>query len=145
MAIPDFREDSWLPEGHYPATWDEVVERFSGQESSKRKSLTTRLFWLRDRLKANGVTGYILLDGGYISAKENPKDFDVFLVAQPGIQTLKDRTPELRDLLDSEKSEEIGYSVLYSPNNSEVLEMLLSVWDCIKYTNTRKGVLKLEL
>ena len=31
MALPDFRDDGWLPAGHHPTTWEELVVVFGGQ------------------------------------------------------------------------------------------------------------------
>ena len=37
MAIPAFRDDGWLPDGHHSATWEEVIAVFSGQPGSRRE------------------------------------------------------------------------------------------------------------
>jgi hypothetical protein len=39
MALPDFRDDGWLPEGHHTVTWDEVVEMFGGSPGSRRSMI----------------------------------------------------------------------------------------------------------
>ena len=75
MAIPPFREDGWLPSGHYAASWDEIVNRFYGVPGSRRAFLTAQLLLLRDTLLELGIRGYLLLDGSYISAKPEPNDF----------------------------------------------------------------------
>lgn len=138
MPIPAFREDGWLPEGHHRATWEEVVATFGGGEGSRRAELTRSLLALRDALRAHGVTGTFLLNGSYISAKPEPGDFDVLLIAPAGIQARKDANPEPARLLDAETAEqERGYSIYYTPEDSLNLPLLRSIWN-----ETKDGVLK---
>ena len=100
MPIPPFRPDGWLPSGHHLATWEEVVAVFGGRAGSRRRIVTERLLWLRDGLRRYGVRGSLLLDGSYVSAKEEPGDFDVMLIAEPGIDAMKAGKPSLAEMLD---------------------------------------------
>ena len=141
-SIPPFRDDGWLPIGHHPTTWEEIVARFKGEMASSRFESTKRLIELRDTLRRLGVSGYLLLDGSYISAKDEPKDFDLLLVASPEIQAMKDASPELARWLDSERAEkESGYSIFYCPSDSTALELLSSLWDQDK-AGVPKGIVK---
>lgn len=145
VGIPPFRDDGWLPAGHHSATWDDVILTFQGETGSRRSDLTKRLIELRDGLRVLGVTGYILLDGSYISSKAEPKDFDLLLVASPEIQVMKDATPELARWLDAERAEkECGYSIFYCPSDSAALDLLSSLWDLDK-TGVPKGIVKVML
>lgn len=145
MPIPEFREDGWLPVGHHPATWEEVVERFGGDAQSKRAALTRKLLDFRDNLRSCGCVGRVALNGSFISAKPVPGDFDVLLVLQPDIQKMKDADLRLSRLLDAEMSEnQDGYSVFYLAENSPVIDMLLPIWDRSK-DGTAKGVVEVEL
>ena len=47
------------------------------------------------RVYARRVTGTVLLNGSYVSAREEPGDFDLLLIAQPEIQEMKDADPRL--------------------------------------------------
>jgi hypothetical protein len=78
--IPEFRPDGWLPEGHFVATWDEVITRFDGPPETRRAVLTQKLLALREGLRRHGVSGIMVLNGSYISAKPDPGDFDVVLI-----------------------------------------------------------------
>lgn len=145
MPIPAFREDGWLPVGHHPATWEEIVAHFGGDEQSKRAMLTRKLLTFRDGLRACGCVGRMVLDGSFISAKPVPGDFDMLLVLQSNIQEMKEANPRLSRLLDTEMSEnEDGYSVFYLPENSSVIDMLLPMWDKSK-EGVAKGVVEVEL
>lgn len=144
-AIPALEENDWLPPGHHEATWDDVVSRFANGDGSHRASLTKKLLSWKDSLVTEGITGVVLLNGSYISGKENPSDFDVALMAQPDIQALKDVNPKVKQLLDSEYCErELGFSMFFFPSNSGTLDLLRGMWDQAK-DGTLKGVLEVPL
>jgi hypothetical protein len=143
--IPALGENGWLPPGHHEATWDEVVSRFADGEGSHRARLTMKLLSWRESLRAEGIRGVVLLNGSYISGKENPSDFDVALMAEPDIQALKDMNPKLKQLLDSEYCEKaLGFSMFYFPSNSQALDLLRGMWDEAS-DRTLKGVLEVPL
>lgn len=129
MAIPELAGNGWLPFGHFEAEWDELIERFGGGVESPRARVTARLLWLRDRLRAVGVSGQLLVDGSYISSAAEPHDVDVLLIADRHIESLKQVNFELVALLNPQRAERLGYSILYCPNDSPVLETVMSVWD----------------
>lgn len=142
--IPDFREDGWLPVGHHAATWDEILERFQGISSSRRAELTNKLIEFRDALRKCGVTGYLLLNGSYISSKPDPRDFDLLLVGPPDIQAMKELNPILRVFLDAEQAERKGYSLFYVPSDSPALASIETFWDYSK-EGVAKGCIRAKL
>lgn len=144
MPIPEFREDGWLPNGHHPADWEEIVVRFGGRPGSRREQLTAKLSQLREALHAAGVPGTILLDGSYISEKPEPGDFDILLIGPADVQARKDAEPSLRSLLDASMAEEQGYSLFFIPEDSPAREMLSTLWDFSK-EGAAKGVVELTL
>jgi len=145
LPIPPFRDDGWLPVGHHQATWEEVVARFEGKPGSQRAILTGKLLELRDSLRSLGVTGYLLLNGSYVSAKSEPGDFDVLVVGPPNIQEMKDADPRLALLLDAERAETVsGYSLFYIANNASNLGLLITFWDVSK-EGVAKGSVRVEL
>src|SRR4029077_17061705 len=81
MPLPGFREDGWLPEGHHLVTWEEVIVRFGGPAGSKRARILENLLRWRDRLTEKRITGKLILNGSFISAKPDPADFDAILIA----------------------------------------------------------------
>ena len=142
--IPGFRDDGWLPSGHYEASWSEVIELFGGTEGSRRSTLTRRLIDLRDVLRSHGVIGMLLLDGSYISDKLEPSDFDVLLIGPSNIQVIKDQDASLSRLLDAQGSEQRGYSLFYIPDDSNALPLLRTLWD-ISREGVTKGVIEVEI
>ena len=70
--IPPFRRDGALPAGVRRATWDEVVDRFGGNETRAR--LLAGLRAALDSLATAGCTA-LYLDGSVVT-KAVPGDFD---------------------------------------------------------------------
>ena len=77
MALPAFREDGWLPEGHHGATGQEVALRFGGEPNSRRSLVLSSLLQWRDTVRDKGMAGLVILDGSFVSSKEAPDDFDL--------------------------------------------------------------------
>jgi hypothetical protein len=73
VSIPPFSDSGNLPEGLHEATWDEIVERFG--TNARRRALLDGLRRALESLRAAGCRrAYI--DGSFVTAKEDPGDFD---------------------------------------------------------------------
>jgi hypothetical protein len=98
--IPEFRDDGWLPEGRWESNWEDIRERLGGAQGSVRRRVFSGLIAWRDAAREAGFVGQIILDGSFVSAKQEPGDFDlVFLYDEATEQLVRD-TPELRMLLN---------------------------------------------
>lgn len=74
MPIPEFRPDGYLPEGLHVATEREVETRF-GWGRPRRETLMVRVSkWLA--LARNVGATRFLLDGSFVTQKEEPGDVD---------------------------------------------------------------------
>ncbi|MGH3849012.1 MAG: DUF6932 family protein [Pseudonocardiaceae bacterium] len=62
-----------LPEGEHEATWDEVVDRFGW--TARRRQLLDGLAEAVELLAAAGCRR-LLLNGSFVTAKDEPIDFD---------------------------------------------------------------------
>ena len=52
MPLPEFRPDGWLPEGHHPANWEEIVLRFGqGEGSGRAYHLEGQFYFTKDRTR----------------------------------------------------------------------------------------------
>jgi hypothetical protein len=73
-VIPDFDVTTGnLPSGEHLATWQELVDRFG--HTAWRRRLLAGLFEALRLLKAAGC-GRAYIDGSFVTAKEEPGDFD---------------------------------------------------------------------
>ncbi len=146
MGVPEFREDGWLPEGHYDATREEVIDRFGGSTGSQRDRVLCELLEWRDRLRAKGVSGYIVLDGSFVSSKESPGDFDVLIVMDERLRDSLENDIEAGLLIDYSWCKKAGFDML--PFFSDLINQnpdYLKVWDVDDRTGVRKGVLEVAL
>ncbi|MGQ0623791.1 MAG: DUF6932 family protein [Sporichthyaceae bacterium] len=71
--LPPFDAAGRLPDGEYPADWQEVVERFGWNE--RRRRLLDGLAEAIDLLVAAGCVR-VWLNGSFVTAKDEPGDFD---------------------------------------------------------------------
>jgi len=85
LPIPDLTAAGWLAPGEYQCTLAEVQATFAGPSSSSRRH---RVFAALERHLGDGfVAGslhHVLINGGFVSAKPEPKDVDVVLGLKPG-------------------------------------------------------------
>jgi hypothetical protein len=107
--IPPFRADGYLPEGLYAASEAEVTFRF-GSSSPRRRRLVLRLRrWIELARHVGGRR--LLIDGSFITAKEEPNDIDavILLPADFGRQVEEGSEPalELVEMLLTRRPEEI--------------------------------------
>lgn len=71
--LPPFDALGRLPDGEYEADWQEVVERFGWNE--RRRRLLDGIAEAIDLLAAAGC-GRVWLNGSFVTAKDEPADFD---------------------------------------------------------------------
>lgn len=108
-AIPPFRADGYLPEGLYRASEPEVLFRF-GTSNRRRRRLALRLRrWLELSRQVGGRR--LLIDGSFVTAKDEPDDIDAVLLLPPdfGQQVERGEPPalELEEMLLTRRPEEL--------------------------------------
>jgi hypothetical protein len=122
--------------------------RFGGYPGTRRQRVTRGLFTWRDEVKAKGVSGWLLLDGSYVSAKEDPSDFDALLVIDEVAREILENDVEARGLLDYSECKNRGFDLLYyfAATVRDYPSLVhLDLWDRDKTTGVLKGVLEVEL
>lgn len=72
--IPAFNALGLLPQGIYPATWEEVVERFGTND--RRRQLLNGLSAALNPLRLAGCRR-VYIDGSFVTAKQQPNAIDV--------------------------------------------------------------------
>ena len=100
MALPAFRDDGWLPEGHHSTNWEEIISVFGGGADSQRAHVLNNLLVWRDAVKQAGLSGLLVLDGSFISDKVNPGDFDAIFVCDATCEELVLQDVEAKRLTD---------------------------------------------
>ena len=101
-------------------------------------------------LKGKGITGMLVLDGGFISSKENPSDFDVLLVYDDHLEEVMQSDAEAAALINYTTCKKSGFDVFaYARTSLNAPRVLLAnpleIWDLDGTTKSRKGVLEVQL
>ena len=109
MALPDFREDGWLPEGHHAATWQEIAVCFGGEPDSRRAVILSSLLRWRDAVRAKRLSGLVILDGSFISRKDAPGDFDLVFCYEEASEVILRTDPDARTLTDYQVCRSLGF------------------------------------
>ena len=149
MSLPPFRSDNWLPEGHHPADWEEIIAVFGGEPGSKRAQVLANLLEWRDGVRAKGITGYLILDGSFISAKTEPGDFDPIFVMDEGVETILAADVEAALLVNYVYCKQHGWGDIFVFSEAAVrkfpLMCRLDGFDNDKVTKQPKGVVEVRL
>jgi len=108
-TVPPFRPDGYLPEGLYVSSEAEIIFRF-GSSSRRRRRLMLRLRrWIE--LGQQVGAQRLLIDGSFVTAKEDPHDIDsVILLPMDFTQQLeRESAPalELEEMLLTRRPEEL--------------------------------------
>jgi uncharacterized protein DUF6932 len=108
-TIPPFRPDGYLPEGVYACSEAEVIFRF-GSSNRRRRRLVLRLRrWIE--LGRQIGAQRLLVDGSFVTAKEEPQDIDsVLFLPEDFLQQLeREFAPalELEEMLLTRRPEEL--------------------------------------
>ena len=141
--IPEFRNDGYLPEGLHVATEAEATFRF-GCGTPRRRRLILRL---RRWLELSRLTGArrFLVDGSFVTAKEEPNDIDaVVLLAhdfENQISRGVDAALELEAMLLTRCPEEI-FAAEDSRDWNDWVEFFAMTREA---DGRRKGLLEIEI
>jgi hypothetical protein len=124
--IPEL-QDGVLPEGIHLCTLEEVKEAFGRfLRSDRRPQLTERLTRYIQDARNSGVVSAILIDGSYVTSKEEPGDIDLIVALRPDL----DLTAEMRPLEYNIQSKTMvkklyGFDVLPAVDGSESYQRFL--------------------
>ena len=94
MPIPDLNENGFLPEGIHEASLEELRERFGRfQRTDRRPALFTKLSTYLAEVRASGLVVAVIVDGSFVTAKDEPSDIDLILVLRPDHDDRADLRP----------------------------------------------------
>jgi hypothetical protein len=143
MPLPEFGSHGDLPEGPYPATLAEVMQRF-GVGSQARREKTIVLQRICQVATATGKLERFVIFGSYITAKHEPRDIDIILVMKDDFSPAECDEPT-RILFDHPQADtRLGASVFWlSPGVllRGSLEDFLPAWGT-KRDLTRRGIVE---
>jgi hypothetical protein len=151
--IPEL-QDGVLPVGLHLCTLEEVKAAFGQfRRSDRRPQLTERLARFIQDARNSGVVSALVINGSYITAKEEPGDIDLIVALRPEF----DLTTEMRPLEYNIQSKTMvrklyGFDVLPAVDGSETYQRFLDFFSRVKLNDPdqktsqeREGVLRIEL
>jgi hypothetical protein len=141
--LPAYYDGMYLPPGDYLATWQDVIQRFSGNE--KRQGFCTRLKAILDQAKICGFVK-VYLFGSFISAKDDPGDVDLLWVYAENLDT-ESLSQGCKDLLDYVKmKEQEEWDMWCCANNDFNINYLMRGWRTDRPPESKpRGVIIIEL
>ena len=130
-----------MPEGEHPATWQELVERFGW--NPRRRQLLDGLSDALEGLAAAGCRR-VWLNGSFVTAKEEPADFDACWDTT-GVD-LDVLDPVLLDLTRGRAAQKARFGGELFPNVTEVQSgLVFSEFFQNERDTGRKGIVVLSL
>jgi hypothetical protein len=86
--------DNVIPPGVHECTMDEVDEMFGRfQRSDRRIQLTKQLRLFVDDARRSGIVSALIIDGSYVTAKEQPGDIDLIVALRPDFDLKQELRP----------------------------------------------------
>lgn len=148
MPIPDFEQDGFLPIGIHDCTIEEISERFGRfQISDRRPSLNEGLISYFRELRDANIGKYLIVNGSFVTSKDNPSDIDVLLVLKDDVDLTGDLPPFRKNAfsrryINKHYDLDFHFGFENDPSATNILNNFLEV----KYQpGKNKGILKINL
>ncbi|MBY0527591.1 MAG: hypothetical protein K2R98_29610 [Gemmataceae bacterium] len=151
--IPDLT-DGVLPHGTHDCTLDELDEVFGQfQRSDRRMELTKKLRSYVEQVRRTAIATAVVVDGSFVTAKEEPNDIDVILVLKADF----DLQQELRPFEYNVQSKRMvrnlfGFDLRIALDGSELYHEAVAFFSQVRVNDpeqttrqTRKGLLRIAL
>ena len=148
MPIPELNENGFLPEGVHEASLEEVQERFGRfQRTDRRPALFAKLSTYLAEVRASGLAEAVILDGSFVTAKDEPSDIDLILVLRPDHDDRAELRPfEYNALAKHRVRRRFRFDVVSAREGTDEYEESLNFFQRVRdRSDLRKGVLKVIL
>lgn len=147
MAIPDFNPQGLLPVGVYNCSFQEFEDIFTNiPNKSLRKELCNKLLELIEAIKKTDIPCYhILVDGSYVTTKQEPSDIDIALIYDYEFSHADVSQTQL-EVLDSDLiKERYGFNMFPVFYESEGLRSIIEFYQYLENPEEQKGILKVRI
>jgi hypothetical protein len=148
MPIPEMDETGFLPEGVHEATLDEVRERFGRfQRTVRRPALFAKLSLFLAEVRACDLVEAVILDGSFVTAKDEPSDIDLILILRPDHDYQAELRPfEYNILARPRVRRRFRFDILLAPLGSIRYDECVGFFQGVKGNpDRRKGLIKVLL
>ena len=144
--LPSFNDDGVLPPGIWPCEMAELAQRFAVfRRTDRRLRLYGQLENLLRETLRTGVVVEVIIDGSFVTDKDEPNDIDLILGLPSGYDL--DAAPFwIGNVLDEKRlARRYKFDVRIAPiDNTRYFERL-DLYQQIRDTSERKGVVRLLL
>jgi hypothetical protein len=145
MPIPESDENGFLPEGIHEASLEEVQERFGRfQRTDRRPALFAKLSEFLREARASGLVVAVIVDGSFVTSKDEPSDIDLVLVLRPDHDYHTDLKPfEYNVLSKRGVRSRFRFDVVSAREGSDEYHRSVNFFQLAKgRSGLRKGVIK---
>lgn len=151
--MPDL-EDGVLPEGVHVCSMDEVERAFGRfQRTDRRQQLTATLRRYVEAAQKADTSKAVVIDGSYVTAKDEPGDIDVMLVLKTETNLTEDLSPSEYNVQSKRMVRRLyGFDLFAAVDGSaqyaDTVDFLsdMKATEPNPYTSrTRKGIVRVEL
>lgn len=148
MPIPELNQDGFLPEGIHEASLEELRERFGRfQRTDRRPVLFAKLSTYMAEVRASGLVVAVIVDGSFVTAKDEPSDIDLVLVLRPDHDDRAELRPfEYNAVVKHVVRRRFRFDVFSAREGTDEYEKSLNFFQRVRdRSDLRKGVLKVIL
>jgi hypothetical protein len=145
MPIPELNEDGFLPEGIHEASLEEVRERFGRfQRTDRRPDLFAKLSTYLTEVRDSGLAEAVILDGSFVTGKDEPSDIDLILVLRPDHDDRAELRPfEYNALSKHRVRRRFRFDVVGAREGTDEYEESVNFFQLVRgRSDLRKGIVK---
>ncbi len=143
--IPDFDEYGFLPEGVWETDLAQFAKRFAVfRRSDRRFVLFEKLEKLLKETLATGWIQEIIIDGSFVTEKDEPNDIDIILVIRFEVRHLQPPFWIERALNQNRLRKTYKFDVFVETEGSIDYQERIDFFQKIKHSDERKGVVRLK-
>ena len=145
MSIPELNEAGLLPEGIHDASKEDLRESFGRfQRTDRRSALYKKLSEFMGELRATGLIAAVIVDGSFVTSKDEPSDIDMMLVLRQDHDFNADPKPFEYNVLSKRRVRgRFRFDILVAREGSAEYEQGVNFFQGVKgRPGLRKGVVK---
>ena len=144
MPIPNL-DNKYLPPGIHDCNFLELKYAFGNND--RRVELTNKLQSYLSKVKNVGLTGWLIINGSFVTSKENPNDIDVVLIIKgryPLSQSISQEEYEIISPNFVKKNYEIHLFIRLNgnPNSNDMIDFFSGIREDPDF---KKGILRIAL
>ena len=147
IALPEFNEHGVLPVGIHDASLDEIKRRFGIFRCTDRRTrLIEQLVAYLAEARDSGLVVGVIVDGSFITDKDEPGDVDIILVVDNSHDFGLDLSPAEYNVLSSRRARKRhGIDVLVAATGSDAYQRYIEFFqETREDPDVKKGLVRVQ-